>query len=59
MITKSIAIDHYLNVYAFIAYSDQSLVEQTEQDDLIFKIEPSIALSGCRQIGNITKKLMG
>ena len=60
MITKSIAIDNYLNVYAFIPInSDQTLAEQTEQDDLILKIEPLVAFLHYRQIENITKKVMG
>ena len=56
MITKSIAIDNYLNVYAFIPFnSDQSLAEQTEQDDLILKIDPLVAFLHYSQIENITK----
>ena len=58
MITKSIAIDNYL--YAFIPInSDQRLAEQTEQDDLILKIEPLVAFLHYRQTENITKKSMG
>ena len=60
MVTKSIAIDNYLNAYAFIPInSDQSLAKQTEQDDLILKIGPLVAFLHYRQIESITKKLMG